>query len=148
MNTKAFFTSLYNLLEIVGDEDYEADRASANTLIRTREFSDLLKSVKAIDTRHRVPKRPDVWPEERSRRYIKGFAEVHKVASSEMPGLLDLQSTHKNAVSQKLWDKYVVFAKEVIKRVVASSWYTGDDEALDFDIISDSREVLPDVMVT
>ena len=139
------------MLKIVGDKDYVADQAAANDLrMFNDEFYELRKSVLANDPRFKDPTRPDVWQEERSRRYIARFNEVHTKAKSYMPTLDELRRTHKNAVPQELWDKYVDFAKEVITRVYAASWYTGndDDEALELALLSDNREALHEVIAT
>ena len=139
------------MLKIVGDKDYVADQAAANDLrMFNDEFYELRKSVLANDPRFKDPTRPDVWQEERSRRYIARFNEVHTKAKSYMPTLDELRRTHKNAVPQELWDKYVDFAKEVITRVYAASWYTGDDNesTLELDLLSDNREALHEVIAT
>ena len=73
------------MLKIVGDKEYTADQAAANDLRSTEEFYYLLRSVKAIDTNYKEPQRPTVWQEERSRRYIARFDEVHTRANSFMP---------------------------------------------------------------
>ena len=85
VNTKRLFTGLYEVLKIVGDKEYTADQAAANDLRSTEEFQYLLRSVKAIDTNYKEPQRPAVWQEERSRRYIARFDEVHTIANSFMP---------------------------------------------------------------